>query len=140
MENNINPKVGIGVMIMKNNKVLLAKRKNAHGTGEYAFPGGHLEYMESFADCAIRETKEETGIEIGNIRFLYLANLKKYAPKHYVQVGLIADWRSGEPQVLEPEKSEEWGWFSLENIPNDIFETCTLAFDAFRTNKNYFDL
>ncbi len=61
------PKVGIGVMILKDGKVLLGKRKGSHGAGQYAFPGGHLEYMESFEDCARRETREECGIEIQNI-------------------------------------------------------------------------
>ena len=46
------PKVGVGIMILKNGKVLLGKRKGSHGEGEFAFPGGHLEYMESFANCA----------------------------------------------------------------------------------------
>lgn len=53
---NLHPKVGIGVMIFKDGKVLLGKRKGSHGDGEYSFPGGHLNYMESFEDCAQRET------------------------------------------------------------------------------------
>ena len=39
--------VGIGIKIFKGSKILLGKRKGSHGEGEYAFPGGHLEYMES---------------------------------------------------------------------------------------------
>jgi 8-oxo-dGTP diphosphatase len=99
-------KVGIGVMVIKDGKVLLGKRKGKHGAGEYAWPGGNFEYMESFEECAKREVMEETGMEIHNIRFLRLFNLKTYAPKHYVDIGLIADWKSGEPQLLEPEKCE----------------------------------
>jgi 8-oxo-dGTP diphosphatase len=90
MEQN-KPKVGVGVMILKDGKVLLGKRKGSHGEGEYAFPGGHLEYMESFEDCARREVNEECGIEIKNIRFQFLANITKYAPKHYAHIGLLVD-------------------------------------------------
>lgn len=68
------PKVGVGVFVMRNGQVLIGKRKGAHGEGEYSFPGGHLEYMESFEGCARRETQEETGIEIQNIRFQFLLN------------------------------------------------------------------
>lgn len=105
------PRVGVGVMIFKNGKILLHKRRGSHGEGEHSFPGGHLEYMESFEECARRETKEEAGIEIKNIRFQYLANVKEYTPKHYVHVGLVADWLSGEPKVMEPEESDPIeGW------------------------------
>jgi ADP-ribose pyrophosphatase YjhB (NUDIX family) len=71
------PKVGVGVMIFKDGKVLLTKRKGSHGAGDYSFPGGHLEHMESFEECAIRETKEECGLEIKNIKFQYLTNVSR---------------------------------------------------------------
>ncbi|MDO8742591.1 MAG: NUDIX domain-containing protein [bacterium] len=133
------PMVGVGVMILKDGKVLLAKRKGSHGAGEYGFPGGHLENLESFEDCAIRETREECGLEIKNIRFLYLTNVKKYAPKHYVHIGLVADWAGGEPVVLEPEKAEEWKWFDLDNVPEGpTFEFCKLSFDAYKNGRKYF--
>lgn len=127
-------------MILKDGKVLLGKRRGSHGESEFAFPGGHLEYMEGFADCAMREVQEECGIEIENIRFQFLANVTKYAPKHYVHIGLIADWKNGEPQVLEPDKSESWLWYDLNNLPESIFEMCKLSFQSHATKKNYFDV
>lgn len=142
MENKITeqrPKVGIGTMVVKNGKVLLGKRKGSHGEGEYAFPGGHLEYMESFEECAKREVREECGIEIENVRFQFLANVTKYAPKHYVHIGLIADWKSGESKVLEQEKSESWDWYDIEKLPNPLFEMCRIAIDSYQTGKQYYD-
>ena len=132
------PKVGVGVMILKDRKVLLTKRKGSHGAGEYSFPGGHLEYMESFENCAIRETREECGIEIQNIRFLYVTNVRKYAPKHYVHIGLVAEWKSGDPKILEPEKAEEWRWYDLGDLPEPLFEFCKLSFDAYKTERYYY--
>ncbi len=131
-EQETKPRVGIGIMIMKDDKVLLGKRKSSLGLGEYAFPGGHLEYMESYKGCAIRETAEECGVEIENIRFQYLANLKKYAPRHYVHIGLIADWKSGEPKVLKPEKLESWDWYDLDNLPEPMFEACKMAIESYK--------
>lgn len=126
-------------MIIKDGKVLLGLRKNSHGAGEYSFPGGHLEHLESFATCARRETQEECGLEITNIRFQFLANLTAYAPKHYTHVGLLADWKSGEPQELEPDKHGQWGWYGLDNLPQPLFYSCRLALDSYRSGKNYFD-
>lgn len=133
------PKVGIGIMILKNCKILLGKRKGSHGEGEYAFPGGHLDYMESFKECAERETKEETGIKIKNIRFQYLANVKKYDPKHYVHIGLIADWKSGKPKILESDKIENWDWYNLDDLPRPLFEMAKMAIDCYKNKISYID-
>lgn len=137
MDNNA-PKVGVGVMVLKDGKVLLTKRKGSHGAGEYSFPGGHLEYMESFEDCARRETAEESGLTIKNIKFLYVTNVKKYAPKHYVHIGMVADWAGGEPITMEPEKAERWEWYNLDDLPTPLFEFCKLSFDAYKTSRSYY--
>ena len=133
------PLVGVGVMIMRGGRVLLGKRKGAHGEGEYSFPGGHLEHMESFEDCAKRETFEECGIEIENLRFQLLANVKKYAPKQYIHVGLIADWKSANPKILEPDRCESWVWYGLDSLPEPLFEMSRLSILAYNQGKNYFD-
>ena len=132
-------KVGIGVMIFKDNKVLFGKRKGSHGEGEYAFPGGHLDYMETIEDCAKRETFEETGIEIENIRFQFVANVCKYKPKHYLHIGVIVDYKSGEVQLREPDKCENWNWYSLDNLPEPLFWMAKLAIDSYKTKEIYFD-
>lgn len=126
-------------MILKDSKVLLGRRKGSHGEGEYAFPGGHLEYMESFEDCAKRETMEEAGIKIKNVRFNCVSNVTSYAPKHYVHIGLVADWEEGEPEVLEPEKRESWEWCDVGNLPEPLFEFCRFEIEAYKTGKNYYD-
>lgn len=139
MEKDQRPKVGVGVMILKDGKVLLGKRKGSHGEGQYAWPGGHMEYMESFEECAKRETLEETGIQIKNIRFLRLLNLKEYAPKHYVDIGLIADWESGEPQIMEPDKIETWDWYNIDNLPQPLFGAIPSYLEAYKTGRNFWD-
>ena len=132
-------KVGIGVMVIKDGQVLLGKRRGTHGAGEFAWPGGHMEYMESFEETARREVMEEAGIEIENIRFLRLQNLKDYAPKHYVDIGLIADWKSGEPQVMEPERCESWGWYDINQLPQPLFKTILTYVEAYQTGRNFWD-
>ena len=134
------PLVGIGIMILKEGKILLGKRKGSHGEGEYAFPGGHLEYMESVEVCVLREIAEECGIEIENLRFQSLANVDNYDPKHYIHIGMIADWKSGEPEVLEEDKCEGWDWYSLDSLPELIFETAKLQIDSYKTGRLFYDL
>ena len=139
MNAELQTKVGIGVMVFRDGKVLLGKRKNSHGSGEFAFPGGHLEYMEGFEECAKREVFEETGLRIGNIRFQLLSNVKHYAPKHYVHIGLIADWVEGKAEVKEVEKCESWDWYDLQSLPSPLFEVCRISLEAKERNINYLD-
>lgn len=134
----LRPKVGIGVMIFKDGKVLLGKRKNSHGAGEYAYPGGHLEHMESIEACAKREVMEEAGIEITNVKFLRLMNFKT-GEKHYVDIAVTAEWLSGEVKVMEVEKCEGWDWYGLENLPSPLFGAIPQSVEAFKTGKIFFD-
>ncbi|MFO0594609.1 MAG: NUDIX domain-containing protein [Myxococcaceae bacterium] len=126
------PRVGIGVLVLKEGRLLLGRRQNAHGAGQYASPGGHLEYLETFEQCAAREVMEETGLTITNVRFLRVLNLLTYAPRHYVDLSFAADWVSGEPRVLEPDKVDSWDWYPLDALPSPLFETLPSSIEVLR--------
>lgn len=118
------PKVGVGVCVIKDGKVLLGKRLNAHGQGTWAFPGGHLEFGETVSECSNREVAEETGLKITNIRRgPYTEDFFIADNKHYITLIMIADWQAGEPAVLEPHKCEEWHWFEWSQLPSPLFRT-----------------
>lgn len=116
------PKIGVGVIITKDQKVLLGKRKNSHGDGSWSFPGGHLEFGEMPEDCAIRETLEETGIRIKNLRrTIYTNDIFEKENKHYITIFILAEYDSGIVKVMEPDKCEKWEWFSWEELPKPLF-------------------
>lgn len=120
MENH--PKVGIGVFIFKEGKFLMGQRRGSHGEGSWTVPGGHLEFGETWEETAIREVKEETGLEIKNIRFGAVTNdYFSIENKHYVTIWMLSDWSGGEPTVLEPDKYIEQDWFDFEHLPNPLF-------------------
>lgn len=133
------PKVGVGVLVIKDGKILLGRRLNAAGEGEYACPGGKLEPMESVAACAQRETAEETGLEIGNVRLLCVVNVTAYGGQHYVSLMMAADWVAGEPSVLEPEKCDGWAWHDPDRLPAPLFSTAADAILAWKTGRTFFD-
>ncbi|KAF7592741.1 hypothetical protein BBP40_012499 [Aspergillus hancockii] len=120
MSPNQEPRVGIGAFILNDKgKVLLGKRKGSHGAGTWALPGGHLEFGETFENCAEREVLEETGLSIKNIQFLTATNNVMAAEnKHYVTV-FVSGSIYGEdekPKLMEPEKCEAWKWVSWDEI------------------------
>ena len=128
-------------MAIKDGKVLLGRRIDMDdSSGEYQFPGGKLDYREKVEDCAKREVREEAGIEIENIRFLCLTNTDKYAPKHYINVGVVADWKSGVPVAREPDKCEGWDWYDLDNVPTPLFESIPNFFHAYNGGDIFFDM
>jgi 8-oxo-dGTP diphosphatase len=116
------PKVGLGVYIVKDKKILLGKRIGSHGANTWSPPGGHLEFNESFEQCSKRETMEETGIKIKNLRFLGITNdIFKKENKHYITIAMLADYDSGLVKIMEPNKCLEWKWFSLNEFPKTLF-------------------
>jgi 8-oxo-dGTP diphosphatase len=133
------PRVGLGVVVFRDGKFLLGKRKGSHGAGEYSPPGGGLEHGESLEECAKREVMEEAGIEITNIRFLCVFNQRFYPPNHFVNIGLVADWKSGEPKVMEPEKCDGWDWFTLDDLPSPMFKTFKYYEMALKGEGHYWD-
>ncbi|MGD8293754.1 MAG: NUDIX hydrolase [Desulfobacterales bacterium] len=105
------PLIGVAVIVIKEGRVLLGKRKNAHGSGTWAFPGGHLEFNESIKACARREVFEETGLQIKNLRYGPFTNdVFADEEKHYVTLFVISDYDSGSPVAKEPHKCDKWAW------------------------------
>lgn len=116
------PKIGVGVIVVKDRKVLLGKRKGSHGSETWNFPGGHLEMNEEVEDCAAREVMEEAGIKIKNIRKAAFTNdIFAKEGKHYVTLYVIADYDSGTVRVMEPEKCSGWDWYDWDKMPKPLF-------------------
>ncbi len=135
------PKVGIGVMI-KNDKgeVLLGLRKGSHGAGEWSFPGGHLEFGETIFETAKREVKEETGLDIDEFKLISVADEMRYIEtdgKHYLNIGTEGVYKGGVPNVEEPDKWGEWRWFSIDDLPDKIFEGTELMIRNLKAGKIY---
>lgn len=116
------PRVGVGVIVLRNGLVLLGKRKGAHGAGTWALPGGHLEYGEAVEHCAKREVKEETGLAIYPVaRGPYTSDVFAEEGKHYVTLFVVARSGPGEPRILEPDRCEKWQWFRWSELPRPLF-------------------
>ena len=118
------PFVGVGVLIFNEiNQMLLAKRKGSHGAADWQPPGGHLEFGESFETCAIREVFEETGLKINTPEFLTITNdFFETDEKHYISIFMKVAFPVDQViQNHEPHKTETWQWFSLNDLPKNLF-------------------
>lgn len=135
------PKVGVGIMIQnKDGQILLGLRKGAHGSGEWSFPGGHLEFGETIFETAKREVKEETELIINQCDLISVADEMRYIKtddKHYLNIGVKAEYEEGTPIVAEPDKCQEWKWFDFEELPERIFEGTELTIKNYKDSKIY---
>ena len=123
------PGVGVGVLILKDNKVLLGLRNpdkikassELQGQGTWTMPGGKVEYMEKLGDAAKRELEEETSLVATELKLFCISDdITETA--HYVTMGFIATKYEGEVKTMEPETILEWQWFDLENLPENLYE------------------
>jgi 8-oxo-dGTP diphosphatase len=115
------PKVGVGVIVVKDGKVLLGERLASHGAGTWAIPGGHVEFNETFEETAKREVEEETGLTDVEVKGMVSIGNDRVYDKHFVSIGMLAEWKSGEPYAAEPGKAANWTWFPVDALPENIF-------------------
>lgn len=104
--------------------VLLGKRKGAHGAGEWALPGGKVDPNELPWEAAERELREETGIllddAITEVPF-WSFDIYDKIDRNFVTLYFASEWPHSVPQILEPQKCEQWEFFPWNNLPENTF-------------------
>lgn len=119
-----NPIPAAGAILMKDDRLLLVKRKYPPGVGDWCIPAGFMEYDESPVQCCIREIKEETGLDI-KIEKLFWNYRAGDDPRSMVVLILyLAEIVDG--NLAPGDDAIETGYFGLDNLPSNI------AFSAHR--------
>ncbi|KAL3590675.1 hypothetical protein FPOAC2_12873 [Fusarium poae] len=115
-----NPRVGVAALIYaRDGKFLTGKRMGSHGAGTIQLPGGHLDYGESFLECAARETLEETGLQVRAVKVVAVTNdVFESEKKHYITIFVRCETvdENAEPQILEPKKCAGWYWKTWDDL------------------------
>jgi 8-oxo-dGTP diphosphatase len=89
------------VIVIKDNQLLVMHR-NKFGTEYDTLPGGAVEMNETEAQCAVRETQEETGIQVNDLRLMYIEHAGDMYGDQYI---FLANYVEGEP-TLSPNSQE----------------------------------
>ncbi|MFH1867177.1 MAG: NUDIX domain-containing protein [Patescibacteria group bacterium] len=135
---------GVGILVIRDNKVLLglrnpdpAKADSAlHGEGTWTCPGGKIKFGQNFEEAASRELTEETGLAGKSFKVFSVSN-DIGTEAHYVTIGLLCENFSGEPKTMEPEEIVEWRWFDLNNLPDNMFFPSRKMAENYINNRFY---
>jgi len=113
------PWIAVGVIVMRDGKVLLVQRGKDPGRGLWAVPGGMVELGESSRAAAAREAKEETGLDVELTELLGVYSDPKRDPRGIYTIGTVFIGRaSGQP--VGSDDAAEARIFPLDAMPGDI--------------------
>ena len=131
-------RVAVFVVVRDNEGKILLQQRAAGAKyleGYWDFPSGHGEYGESLRDSAIRELKEEVGLD-GKPEDLRLIHIEQFfVDEEYINFIFELDKWSGTPQVCEPDKCSAIGWFAPDTLPEKCVNAVRAAESAGFSNE-----
>ncbi len=113
------PVVGVGAVIVQDQKIVLIKRGNEPSRGKWTIPGGLVELGESVEEAVIRETKEETNLEVENPELIDVVDnvdldQQGRVKYHYVIIDYLARIKGGD--IAAASDAEELRWVPFDEV------------------------
>lgn len=147
MEVYKSPAAIILLLMRRNNgkeQVLLQRRKNTgFADGKWDFScAGKVEDGETMRQTALREAKEELGVEIsiGELQFAALVHKRDRAANLvYYNAYFICQKFCNEPTIAEPEKCSKLQWFDVDGLPDNLIDDRKHAFKAYLNGERYIE-
>jgi ADP-ribose pyrophosphatase YjhB (NUDIX family) len=118
----------VDIIIKNNNGILLIKRKNP--PEGWALPGGFVDYGESLESAAVREAKEETGLDVELTRQFHTYSDPERDPRHHTITTVFIAKATG--KAVAGDDAKEVGMFGRDALPKQI------AFDHRNIIQDYF--
>ena len=130
------PYVGVGVIVFRNQQVLLIKRNKEPNKGQWSIPGGKQIIGETVADAAKRELLEETGVKVDQLLLVdvvdtIIPDVEGKIKYHYTLVDYMGQWLSGDPRAGDD--AQEVRWVCLHEIDSFslLEKTINIIYKAF---------
>jgi 8-oxo-dGTP diphosphatase len=103
-----NPAPTVSILIADGDRVLLGKRGGKPGKGTWSLPSGYIEYEDDFLTTAIREAKEETGLDIEICSIINVVSSFVSPRFHFLGIYLVARVVGGEPVAGDDLEAVDW--------------------------------
>lgn len=131
-------KAGSHILMLRNGKLLMLKRFGGYGSGQYALVAGHLDEDETLKETAVREAKEEVGVDISkdDLSLLHIMHRTENGEARIILFWKAAKW-NGEPKNIEPDKCSELKWVDSESLPDNTLPFVRYALEKVSKNELY---
>ena len=126
------------LLLVRDDRILLLRRRNTdYEDGKYSVVAGHMEDGETAREAICREAREEAGIELApdDLAFAHVVHRADRGQR----VGFFFSarrWR-GEPRNMEPHKADDFRWFPLDALPDDMVPYVRRAIGLWRAGRSY---
>ena len=126
-------KVAAGVLVEREGKVLLVRRRMRPRQGTWTFPAGFVEFDEDPADAAVRECREETGLEVEISGLLDIIAGQEHAHGADIVIVYRARLVGGEPEAADD--VDQVAFFTLGDLPPLAFRATRIALDKWHDSQ-----
>ncbi|MBI5877536.1 MAG: NUDIX domain-containing protein [Chloroflexi bacterium] len=129
----------VHLFLRSGERVLLSRRFNTgYEDGNFSVVAGHLEGGETVVAAAIREAREEAGIEIAPADLAVVGIMHRMSNDERVDFFVAAQRWSGEIVNREPDKCDLLAWFPLDGLPPNVIPYVRRALDNYQAGR-WFD-
>lgn len=126
------------LLFVKDGKILLLRRANTgYEDGNYGLVAGHLDAHESLTHAAIREGKEESGVDINPVDLEVKTTMHRRQSDERVDFFFEVKKWNGEPINTEPDKCDDLSWFNLDNLPQNTIPYIRQAIECYKKGIIY---
>ena len=126
--------VTVQLFFLRENQLLLLRRFNTgFRDGEYTVPAGHIDGGEDIMDAAVREAKEEAGVDVAVGDLAFSTVMHRIEDEERIDFFFTVNAWSGEAFNAEPEKCDDLRWFDLNDLPQNTVPYVRQAM------RNHFD-
>ncbi|MCS7109682.1 MAG: NUDIX hydrolase [Candidatus Micrarchaeota archaeon] len=129
MEMNFRP-TAVDVVICHRGKILLIKRKKYPFKGKWALPGGFVEINENVQDAAVREVKEETGLDIELIDVIGIYSEPYRDRRNTISIAFLATIKNNDKIKVDKKEIDDAKFFTFKKIPKLAFDHNKMIEDA----------
>ena len=132
------PYIACFTLLRKDGKIAFVLRKDTgYMDGRYGLPAGKVEWKEDFKTGAIREAKEEAGVDVAPEDLKFVHVMHRTEDRDWVDVFFEATKWAGEPHNAEPHKSSELTWLDPNNLPENIVPSVRMAIQEIGKGVHY---